>query len=86
MSAPEYQRSGSPAPRRHPGVTVLLIVAGALLLFPGLCTLFVIFALFGGDFRNALNDGGLVALWAICLALSVGGGLLIRLAVRRRKA
>ena len=85
MSAPDHEAPESRGQHR-PALTVLMVVAGVVLLFPGACSLFVIFALFGGDFRNALNDGGLVALWAICLALSVGGGLLIRLAVRRRKA
>jgi uncharacterized membrane protein YjjB (DUF3815 family) len=85
MSAPEHPTSGSPAARRHPGVTVLLIVAGVVLLFPGLCSLFVIFALFGDDVRDALNDGGLVALWTVCLAISAGGILLIRQAWKRRR-
>ncbi|MFL6937366.1 MAG: hypothetical protein ACJ8EJ_22215 [Xanthobacteraceae bacterium] len=85
MSAPDHE---APESRRQhrPALTVLMVVAGVVLLFPGLCSLFFIFALFGDDFKDALNDAGLVALWAICLALSAGGVLLIRHAVRRKKA
>ncbi|MFL5032316.1 MAG: hypothetical protein ACJ8E1_20785 [Xanthobacteraceae bacterium] len=84
MSAPDHEASESRGQR--PALTVLMVVAGVVLLFPGLCSLFFIFALFGDDFKDALNDAGLVALWAICLALSAGGVLLIRHAVRRKKA
>jgi uncharacterized membrane protein YjjB (DUF3815 family) len=85
MSAPDHEAPESRGQHR-PALTVLMVVAGVVLLFPGLCSLFFIFALFGDDFKDALNEAGLVALWAICLALSAGGVLLIRHAIRRRKA
>ena len=84
MSAPEHQTSGASVPGRHPAVTILLIVACVVLLFPGLCSLVLIIALFGDNPKDVLNEGGLVALWAVCLAISAGGILLIRHAWRAR--
>jgi hypothetical protein len=55
----------------------LLIFLGALLLLPGLCALFFMFALGGGW------DTSLVGLWLVCLAISAGGIALIRAAARR---
>jgi len=57
MSAPDHEAPESRGQHR-PALTVLMVAAGVVLLFPGLCSLFFIFALFGDDFKDALNDAG----------------------------
>ena len=86
MSDREQQPSTTtvPPPRPHPAITALMIVGGIILLLPGLCSLFFILALLGEDFRS-LVEPSLIALWVVCFAVSVGGILLIRRTVRRRR-
>jgi len=86
MSDPGHQPSatGTPPARPSPAVTALLIVGGIILLLPGLCSLFFILALLGEGFRS-LVEPSLIALWVVCFAVSVGGILLIRRTVRRRR-
>jgi hypothetical protein len=86
MSAPNHPTSGSPAPQRHPGVTVLLVLAGIVLLLPGLCSIGFIVILSGEGLKDLFSDAGLVGLWAVCFAISAGGILLIRHAWKRRTA
>lgn len=73
--------SNHEAPERRPldaAMKGLLIFLGALLLLPGLCSIFFMVA-FGGDGWNSALGG----LWIVCLAISAGGVLLIRSAARR---
>ena len=79
----EQRPSGPPAakPRRDPMLTVLMIVGGGVLLFPGLCTLYF----FAGDI---VGDGSVLYqalhIWlAICFLIGVGGVALIVRAIRR---
>ena len=73
----------SPTPRaRHPVLTFLLVAAGIILLLPGLCSLAAYIILFG-NFAEALHEPGFMAILVVCLAISAGGVLLIRYAVRR---
>jgi hypothetical protein len=69
-----------------PTVMVLLIGIGIILLLPGLCSLAAIVILSGIDPRGIFNDGRLVLLWAGCIAVSIGGIMLIRYALRREPA
>jgi hypothetical protein len=73
---------------RHDGMTVALVVVGIVLLLPGACSLFFAAQVIAeGDFiRLATRDPYfqmLLVLWAICLAIALGGTLLIRYALRR---
>jgi len=61
--------------------TVLMLLAGIIMLLPGLCSLAFIVTDSGG---NLTRDSSIVALWIICLAISAAGIFLIRAAVRRR--
>ena len=62
---------------RHPFLTFLMLIGGAILLLPGICA--VIFMSMGGMGRG---DSGLVSLWFFCLFVSAGGVLLIVKAFR----
>ncbi|HVZ51126.1 MAG TPA: hypothetical protein VG986_04115 [Pseudolabrys sp.] len=72
--------SGRPVPpRRNLFLSILMVVAGIVLLLPGLCALvFSVFALSGGG-----GDSGLLGLWLLCFAVSAGGIALIVFAFRR---
>ncbi len=67
---------------------VALIIAGIILLLPGICTLWFIgseavwFVRTGS--RLFSNDPAFVALWLACLAVSAGGVVLIRRVSGRR--
>jgi len=78
MSAPDHQPRSVPGARRDPVATTLLIVAGIALLLPGLCSIGFIIILSGDGLKDLFSDGGLVALWAVCFAISAGGVALIR--------
>jgi hypothetical protein len=56
-----------------------MVIVGVLALLPGICaiTFIVAMALPGGFF-----NGGIVALWVVCLAISTGGVMLLRAARR----
>jgi hypothetical protein len=60
---------------RHPVITVLMVVAGVILLLPGLCALIFMSSSMGGDSQIML-------LWLLCLAISAGGVALIVRAFR----
>jgi hypothetical protein len=71
--------SQSPNPKhRNPFLTVLMVIIGVILLLPGVCSLFFIFA---AGVPSA-NDSGLLGLWAVCFVISFGGVMLIRQAFR----
>jgi uncharacterized membrane protein YjjB (DUF3815 family) len=71
-------------PSRNPFVTVLMVVAGIILLLPGLCSLVLVGTLVYEDPIGAFREPGLVLLWAFLIAIGWGGVMLIRRAVRRR--
>jgi hypothetical protein len=80
LPPPPPARSGG-----QPLVTFLLIAAGVILIFPGVCSLAAIIILSGIDPQGVFNEGGLVLLWVACFALAIGGVLLIRFAIRRNR-
>jgi hypothetical protein len=60
--------------KRHPALTVLMVVIGIVLLMPGFCALlFMAQPSFGSD---------MVVLWMLCFLVSAGGVLLIWRALR----
>jgi hypothetical protein len=66
-----------PVARRSGWLTAFMILAGIVLLFPGLCVIFFVVL----DWRMAL-DSSLISVWAVCLGIAFGGIMLIRAAVR----
>ena len=64
-----------PARRRGGCTTALMLIAGIVLVLPGLCAGAVMIA-----FPQAiLRDGSMFALWLICLLIGFGGfALLVR--------
>jgi len=58
---------------RHPALTILMAVAGAILLLPGVCAAGFIIA--GGLPHSP--DAFLYSLWAVCFVISAGGILLL---------
>jgi hypothetical protein len=55
-----------------------MVIIGIVLLLPGVCSLFFIFA--GGVPSG--NDGALLGLWLVCFLVAFGGVMLIRQAFR----
>ena len=64
---------------RHPILTVLMVVVGAILLAPGLCALLFIIT---SGFSIGSGDAWIVTLWIICLLISAAGVWLIIRAFR----
>jgi hypothetical protein len=58
---------------RHPVLTILMALAGIILLLPGVCAAGFIIA--GG--LPAHNVSSLYSLWAICFLIAAGGALLL---------
>jgi hypothetical protein len=59
--------------KRHPLLTILMLVGGILMLLPGACAIF---------FMNAFGmpsggDGQIILLWLVCFAISAAGIYLI---------
>jgi len=80
---------GDPPPPASPArpsvITVLLLVAGVVLLLPGLCA--VVFAVaFSFTLPELSNSPLLVLLWIACFTVTAAGIALIRHAVRRWRA
>jgi hypothetical protein len=73
------------APRPHPAVSVLVTICGVILLLPGLCSLAFIGALVSDEPKGLFDDAGLLLLWAVCLAISFGGVMMIRRVWMRRR-
>jgi hypothetical protein len=63
--------------KRHPLLTILMILGGLVLLLPGVCALAFMTSMGGRG-----GDGGLVLLYLVCLLIAVGGILLIAKAFR----
>ena len=66
-----------PPPRRHPILSVLMVIVGLILLLPGVCAL--VFS------PMAVTDPSLLGLILICFAIAAGGVMLILSAVRGPK-
>lgn len=81
MSDPDPQ----PGLAGRPVLALLLIAAGIVLLFPGLCSLAAIVVL-GGIDPNGVFDPRLILLWAACFAASAGGIMIIRHAWTRSRS
>jgi hypothetical protein len=66
--------------RRNPILAALMLIFGAIMLLPGLCS--VIFIVFGvSNPRNLANSGlfnFLLPLWVISFLITAGGVVLIR--------
>ena len=79
MSVPSVPNSG--APERPPArqssgcVTALMVIAGLVLLLPGLCAL-----VFTGSLQS--TDSEMWSLWLVCIVISAGGIALIIKAFR----
>ena len=74
----------SPASSRSTALTVLMIIAGVILLLPGLCTLFFGVGFVQADGWRSLAE---LSLWGIALptfAISAGGISMIFRAIRGR--
>ena len=70
-----------PPPGASPWLSVLLIIAGCVLLLPGgLCA--AVLAIKG---IGALSEGALLVGTVICIAIAVGGIFMIRAGIRRRR-
>jgi ABC-type dipeptide/oligopeptide/nickel transport system permease subunit len=69
---------------RHPVVTALMVIAGIILLLPGLCTLIFVATLVYEQPLGIFNEPGLLMLWIILIAIGWGGFVLIRRGVRGR--
>jgi len=67
----------------HPVLRVLLVLVGLVLLLPGACTAFFVYAALAGRGRA---NGDIVVLWIVCIGISAGGLLLIRAAARHRSS
>jgi hypothetical protein len=65
-SSGDADRPHLPPARRHPLLTVLMVIIGIILLLPGVCSL-VFLALAGG------SGGELWGLWMVCFVISFGG-------------
>ena len=79
MSAPQPNPPPVAPPRQRPSrvAAVVLTLLGIVMLLPGICSIFFIVVLSGGDAVTGL-------LWLICFAISAGGIWLISYAVRGR--
>jgi hypothetical protein len=64
-----------PSSRRHPLLTVLMVIIGIILLLPGLCSL-IFLGMAGGA------GGDLWGLWVFCFVVSAGGIALLVAASR----
>lgn len=66
-----------PRPRRPVAVSVIMVLIGVILLLPGVCAI-----IFAGAMGGGGANGGIVLLWLISIAISVGGLMLIISAFR----
>jgi hypothetical protein len=63
-------------PRRERGLSVIMIIAGVVLLLPGLCSILAALVI-ANMAPGGGADGRLIAMWMACLAISGGGVWLI---------
>ena len=83
MSDGQPQPPEPPVTPWHPALRVLLALVGLVLLLPGFCTLFFVYARLA---RGGRENEAIVLLWIVCIAISVGGLLLLRAAIRHRSS
>jgi len=81
MSEPSPPGISPPRQPLSTAAAVLLFLAGAVLLLPGLCA--VSFVVIYTSSRSAPPEGVIVLLWIVCLAISAGGIVMITRALRR---
>ncbi len=78
--------SDSPPPTARSGaITALMLLAGIILLLPGLCAGFFVVA-FSFTLQELSNSPLLVLLWIACFTATAGGIALIRHALGRWRA
>jgi hypothetical protein len=58
---------------------ILIVIVGAILLLPGLCAVVFAISMNTGSWPELLPYG---MLWAVCLLVSFGGVMLIRIAFK----
>jgi hypothetical protein len=86
MEIPTMGDSPPPdSPARPGAITVLLLVAGVVLLLPGLCVVVSAVA-FSFSLQELSNSPLLVLLWIACFTATAGGIALIRHALGRWRA
>ena len=66
----------------RPGLTILLLLLGGILLLPGFCALVIAIGFTASGFIDLSALAMLVPLWLFCLLISWGGVHLIRKALR----
>ncbi len=66
--------------RRHPLLTILMVLVGIILLLPGVCA--AGFMIAGGLLRGP-DAPTWVGLWAFCFLISAGGAFLLYRAFRK---
>jgi hypothetical protein len=76
----------SPAPRRYSGWQIAMLVIGAILLLPGLCSLAFLVVMFNDLLRGNTIVQAIVPLWIISFAISAGGVALIYVARKGARA
>jgi len=85
MSVPSVPPT-PPRQPRHPILTILMAVAGVILLLPGVCAALVI-ASGGEGYRTPGGPRGfdfsLIPLWLVCFLISAGGAFLLYRAFRK---
>jgi len=79
MSVPNVPPT-PPRQPRDPGLTILMAVAGVILLLPGVCAVLVIAS--GGEGYRVPGgrsgfDFSLIPLWLVCFLISAGGAFLL---------
>jgi hypothetical protein len=86
MSEPSSPSPQQPVDRHYSGGLIALIVIGCILLLPGLCSILFILGMAPDLNRSSFTDPiaqMIVALWAVCFAISAIGIVLIVVARRR---
>jgi hypothetical protein len=87
---PSAAQAQPPSPRRASIATALILIAGILLLLPGLCSLFFVVGFAITEPGNVLKfsdpiTGALWILWGLCFAVAIGGVILVFVARRRTR-
>ena len=86
-SGPGGGPGDGPAPQPRSAASgcgaVVMIVAGAILLLPGLCSLAFMGVAVTASPGDILKDPAILFLWLVCFAVAAGGIWLIVTAVRR---
>jgi hypothetical protein len=79
MSAPEQPRPSEREPYKpHSVGSGLMVLGGAVLLLPGICTVFSMPFMLVTAFQDISIFLALAALWAVCLLVAYGGVKLIQ--------